>query len=178
MTTNFLTSKFYKELESSLPSSTEVERRIWANTIIEKDIDLKHLSNLLKGEPKIASRYLWLLSDIGIFNPNKLFTALPYLFDLCNQLDPIYKRSFASFWLYAGVPIENEGAAVELLFQLLISTETNVTIKARAMLVLFKLTEKYPELKNELKLCLKDQMDKYSVSFKKRVIKVLNKLEE
>lgn len=172
------TTEFYKELEFSLATSTGEKRKIWAATIIEKDIDIKDLSKLLECERKIAIRFLWLLSDIGILNPNKLFAELPFLFELCENLNPIYKTSFASFWLYVGVPFENEGKAIDLLFHFLLSNDTNVTIKSRALLVLFKLTKKYPELKNELKLCLKDQMGKYTTDFEKRVTKILIELEK
>lgn len=172
------TAKFYMDLEFSLATSTGEKRKIWAATIIEKNIDIKYLSKLLKCEQKIAIRFLWLLSDIGILNPNKLLAELPFLFDLCEHLNPIYKTSFASFWLYAGVPSENEGKAIDLLFHLLLSNDTNVTIKSRALFVLFKLTKKYPELKNELKICLKDQMAKHTNDFEKRATKILIEIEQ
>ena len=168
----------YKELESSLSSSSEDQRKVWAATIIENDINLTDLSNLLKCEQKVATRFLWLISRIGLYKPNKLFIELPFLLDFCGQLNPIYKTSFANFWLIAGLPEENEGEAIDLSFKWLLSTHTNVTIKSRAVFVLLKLTKKYPELKNELKLCLEDQMDKHSNDFKNRVIKVLNTLEK
>lgn len=170
--------EFYKELESSLPKSTGQQRKMWAATIIEKNIDLKDLSRLLKFEQKIATRFLWLLSDIGIQDPGKLFSALPFLLEACEHLDNIYKTSFASLWLIASVPPENEGKAIDLLFQWLLSTDINVTLKARSFLVLFNLTKKYPELKNELKLCLEDQLDKYTKDFRKRASKILIKLQE
>ena len=93
MSDNFSYSEFYRELETSLPTSTAEKRRIWATTIIEKNIDIKELSNLLKGEQKIAIRFLWLLSEIGTFNQSKLYDVLPYFLDLSVYLDPNYKTS-------------------------------------------------------------------------------------
>ena len=75
------------------------------------------------------------------------------------------------------MPLENEGKAVDLLFEILLSYDTNVTAKSRAFLVLLKLTKKYPELKNELRHCLMEQSDKYSTDFKKRSNEILRKLE-
>lgn len=170
-------TKFYKVLESSLSTSTGEQRKIWAITILEKNIDIKSLSGLLKCEQKTAIRFLWMLSDIGILNPNKLLNVLPFLLNLCSELNHSYKTSFASYWLYTGVPLVNEGEAIDLLFQWLLSPDTNVTVKSRTFLVLFKLTEKYPEIKNELALCLKDQMDKHTKSFKKRASKILKQIE-
>lgn len=178
MNVNFSHTNFYKELESSLATSTEEQRKVWATTIIEKEIDIKGLSKLLRNERRIAARFLWLLSGVGILNPNKLFIELPFLLDLCHQLNPIYKTSFANFWLIAGIPSENEGEAIDLLFKWLLSNDTNITIKSRSLLVLFNLTKKYPELKNELKICLEDQIDRHSNDFKKRANKILIKLEQ
>ena len=111
-------------------------------------------------------------------NPGKLFSVLPFLLEFSeNNLSFKYKTALASYWLYVGVPPENEGKAIDLLFQILLSNDTNVTIKSRALLVLYKLTRKYPELKGELKLCLVDQLDKHSLSFKKRAAKILNEIE-
>jgi len=177
MNPNFSNIELYRDLELSLASSSVEKRKIWATAIIEKDIEIKSLSKLLECEQKIANRFLWLLTEIGQLNPNKLFIELPYLFDLCDNLNPIYKQSFATFWLVAGVPPENESKAIDLLFQLLLSKNTNITIKSRAILVLCQLTKKYPELKNELRLCLQEQMDRHSNTFKNRAMKILTKIE-
>ncbi|NUY79608.1 hypothetical protein HUK80_01775 [Flavobacterium sp. MAH-1] len=178
MSLKFSPIDFYKELESSLPTSTEDQRKVWATAIIEKSIAIKDLSGLLKGEQKIASRFLWLLGRIGMSNPNTLFVELPFLLDFCDQVNPIYKMSFANFWLIAGVPPENEGKAIDLSFKWLLSADTNVTIKSRSLSVLFKLTKKYPELKNELKFCLEDQMDKHSNEFRKKATKILLEISQ
>lgn len=175
---NFSYDIFYKELELLLPASSAAQRRIWATTILENNIDIKDLSSLLTSEPKIATRFLWLLSEIGTFDPNTLLNVLPFLLELSDSLNPVYKQSFASFWFIVGVPLENEGRAIDLLFKLLWAADTNTSIKSRALFVLFKLTQKYPELKNEFKLCLNDQLGKYSVDFDKKVTKLITALEQ
>lgn len=168
---------FYKELETSLGSSTANERIIWAKHIIENNIAIKDLSSLISAEPKIATRYLWLLSEIGILNPIYLLQELPFLFEQCKKIQPSLTSSFANFWHLAGVPVENESEAITLLFHWLLSPKINSTIKSRSIWVLFALTKKYPELGNELKLCIQDQQYKHSKDFEKRVQKVLQKLE-
>lgn len=178
MNDTFSNTDFYNELESSLSGSTEEQRKIWALAIIENNLDLRDLSGLLFCEKKTATRFLWLLGRIGMTSPNKLVSVLPFLLVLSDDLDPAYKTSFANFWLLAGVPSENEGKAIDLMFQWLLSAETNVTIKSRSIFVLFKLTKKYPELKDELKFCLIDQMDKHTADFKKKVVKVLLEMEK
>jgi hypothetical protein len=172
------TPVFLKELKSLLPKSSYEQRKMWATYIIEKNIDLKELSELLKCEKKIATKFLWMLSDIAILSPNKLLNELPYLMNLCSTVNQDYKTYFASYWLYVGVPFENEGEAIDLLFQFIVSPKTNITTKSRSVLVLFNLTKKYPELKNELRYSLKDQLNKYSKDFDKRVAKILVRIDE
>lgn len=172
------TNFFLKELKSSLPKSSYEQRKKWATFILEQNIDLKELTELLKYEKEIATKFLWMLSDIAILSPNKLLTELPYLLNLCNAYNQDYKTSFASFWLYVGVPTVNEGEAIELLFQFILSPKINITVKSRSALVLFNLTKKYPELKNELRYSLKDQLYKYSKDFDKRITKILMLINE
>lgn len=172
----FSYADFYHELEYFLPKSTEEQRQTWAATIINQDLDLKDLSRLLFCEKKVATRFLWMLSGIGMKKSGKLFEVLPYLLELSTELNPAYQTAFANYWLIAGVPPENEAQAIDLSFQWLMDPGITVTIKSRALFVLFRLTEKYPELKNELTLCLEDQMDKHSKDFRKRALKVLHEL--
>lgn len=163
-------------LQTSLYASNAAQRLEWAKSIEENDLDLKFFFQILKGEKKTAVRFMWFLTEVGTLNPKKLLEALPQLLDICEGLDPIFKTSFASYWLIAGVPLEQETKAIDLMFYYAYSPDTNVTIKSRAILVLCKLTMKYPDLKNELVLCIKDQKDKYTKDFEKRMERVLKGL--
>lgn len=168
---------FYKELENNLPQSTSEDRRKWAVQIIEQDFDLQYLSNLLLCDPKVATRFLWLLTGIGQLRAEKLFQELPFLLQLNKQLTHLKTEgSFANYWRIVGVPPENEGEVIDLLFSWLQSTEVNVTAKSRVVFVLFDLTQKYPELKNELRICLEDQLEKNTKDFDRRAQKILKKL--
>lgn len=171
-------ASFYNELKTTLGKSSGAQRRLWATYIIENKIELQVLTGLLKEDTKIASRFLWLLTDVGLAHAPTLFVDLPFLLKQCQHLDAAYKTSFASFWLITGVPHENEAEAIDLLFHWLMAADINITIKSRAALVIFNLTEKYPELKNELKLCLIDQKDKYTNDFKKRTTKLLSRIDQ
>lgn len=168
---------FYRELEANLAKSTEEQRQSWAKTIVERNIDLEDLSELLRCEHRIVSRFLWMLSGIGLIEPKKLFDSLPFLVESVEKMKPVYRTAFANYWRIAGVPLQNEGKAIDWCFEWLLSAEANLTIKSRALFVLFDLTKKYPELKHELKICLIDQKDKYSKDFEKRVAKILKELE-
>lgn len=177
MTTENSFIEFYHKLEHALPKSTADERMKWASIIIDRNYDLKELSKLLFENKQISTRFLWLLSDIGGIDSKVLFDELPYLFNLRDKINHLEtKASFANYWLLVGVPIQNEAEAITLLFEWLQSNEVNVHTKSRSLFVLFNLTKKYPELKNELKLCLEDQLDKNTPDFNKRANKILVEL--
>jgi len=178
MTNNFIYYDFYEELKTELPTSLAIQRKRWAFFIIENKIDIKALSILLQSDKKTGLRYAWLLSEIGQLNADSLFAELPYLLKLSEQIDHFYFiESFATYWLIAGVPNENESQAIELLFGWVLSNEINVTTKFRALQVLVQLCNKFPELKNELFICLEDQEGKQSKDFEKKIKKVLIELK-
>ena len=169
--------EFYNKLETSLPTSTVDIRNKWVSEIIENKIEIKDLSKLLWSGKRVSTRFLWLLSEIGMMNPDILHKELPFLLQLGDEISHFdFKKSFASFWLISGVPLKNESQAIDLLFNWIQSVSTDVTTKSRALLVLFELTKKYPELKNELRICLADQIIKEQNGFTKRAKKIMDQL--
>ncbi len=171
-------SEFYHHLQKRLPKSTAADRTTWASQIVEEEISLRELSDLLQCKREVATRFLWLLSDVGDVDSAYLLKELPFLFELSSTIQHLNIRpAFAKYWLLAGVPPENEGEAMDLLFGWLLSSETKVTLKSNAIFALLRLIQKYPELKQELKLSLEEQLGKYSLNFDKRLEKVLKGLE-
>lgn len=177
MTSSFSSNPFYLELKSSLSSSTDEQRKLWTLTIISENISITSLAPLLSSGGKTSSHFLWLASDVAIQNPKRFLVELPALFDFIEQNHSSYLSSFASWWHYCGVPVENEAKAVDYLFKWFLSGKTSVHIKTRALWVLVELSKKYPELKHELKICLGEEMDKYSAEFRKRAVKILAQLK-
>ena len=171
------TTELYNELKNYLPNSTSLDRKKWANSIIQENLNLKELSSLLKCDKKIALRFQWLLSEIGFLKPNLLYKELPFLLKLSEEINQIdFKVAFATYWMITDVPPQNEAIAIELLFNWLLDSNTNVTTKSRSLNVLVKLTKKYPELKNELKTSLEEQIDKNTNDFARKGIKILENI--
>lgn len=161
------------DLENRLARSTDADRKEWAKRIAENHTNLRDLcQHLLKSKYEIASRFLWLLTDIGTLAPELLHAQLPFILDLyrkraLQQLD--MPASLANYWKTTGVPEENEGEAIELLFTWLQSPQTKVNTKARALSVLLVMYSKYPDLKVELLACLKDQLGKNTEAFDRKI---------
>lgn len=166
--------KLFHELKILLPNSSGRERFKWAQTIVQQEIDLVRLAGLLEDEYQVSSRFLWLLSEIGLLDPEKLHDFLPTVLKKIRQTNhKNVEASLAKFWLLSGVPPQNESEAITLLFTWIQSNQVNVTGKSRSMQVLYKLSKKYPELTTELKSCLEYQVDKHSTNYQKKVKNLL-----
>ena len=137
----------YTELENNLPKSSAADRQIWTRQILEEEIDLIMLFPLIFGTPQIATRFLWLLSEIGSSAPKYLKQYLPYLFTILPQLSHLKSEgTFANYWLLCGIPNENEAEVITLLFDWINSPNTNVTTKSRSIKVIEVLPVSYTHL--------------------------------
>lgn len=173
-------TQFINTLKQSLKSSTLQQRTLWIAQIVDEEIDIKELCDLFLYEDRTtALRFSWFLSEIGMYKSTDLLAVLPYLFERRKQTSiKGFTYSFVKYWRIAGVPQENKGDAINLLFDWLIDPATSVSVKTHAMEVLFGLTKEFPDLKNELITCIEDQVDKTKVSFgikAKEILKALKK---
>lgn len=164
-------------LTLKLEKSNGSQRMAWAATIIEQKIKISSLLTIIENEPKRALRFMWLLSDIGNQSETYLSEELPFLWDYFKKSPIEIRCSFAAYWHYCGVPLENEGEAIDFLFCILNDSSINVTVKSRAAWVLVKMAQKYPDLKPELLTCLSDQKDLFSADFSKRIQKLIIQLK-
>lgn len=168
----------YNQLVNELRTSDANQRIAWAHHIIDVQISLLALSKILYEEERTARRFTWLLSDIGLVHPETLREAIPQLFRERKQVPlPNFERAFCSYWRIAGIPEEQEGEAIDLLFGWLMDANVNVHVKNHALECLQKLAEKYPDLKHELELVLHEQLDKNTATFRKKAMKALESLK-
>ena len=144
-------NELYQELLQKLATSDGDDRRKWAMQIVDSEIDLMELTPLLFADKKTAYRFSWLLSDVGEAKPEILFNVLSYTFEHRGKTDiPNFKQQFVKYWRLSGLPEDDKGTAIDLMFSLLTDPTVGVHIKSVASEVLYNLTGEYPELKNEL----------------------------
>lgn len=168
--------RLYNELLAGLAGSTGAERVAWAKQIANCDMDLKELLPLLYADKKTAYRFSWMLSDVGIAYPQKLFSELPGIFERRKETDILnFEQQFVKYWRLCGVPEENKGEAIDMMFRMLTDPKESVHIKTVALDVLYELTKEYPELKNELRLCIEETKEEQS-SFKQKSERILKQL--
>ncbi len=171
------TNSLYEELLAKLATSDGADRRSWGRMIAEQDVDMERLMPLLFTEKKTAQRFAWLLSDIGIAGAGKLFNVLSFAFAKRHETAiPGFEQQFVKYWRIAGVPEQDKGQAIDLMFNLLTDPTVGPHIKSVSAEMLHSLTKEYPDLVNELKLCLEQELDKNTDAFRKKAEGILRKL--
>ncbi|MEQ8415379.1 MAG: hypothetical protein RIB71_12970 [Imperialibacter sp.] len=107
---------------------------------------------------------------------------LPYLGKMIDLLDEnvhdSLKRNILRTMQFIDVPEEHWDKTVQYCFELLQSKKEPVAVKVFGMTVLANLCQKLPELKNELRIIIEDQMPYGSAGFRSRGSKILKKLQQ
>lgn len=151
--------------------------RKWARFITENNVDIQDLLGLLDEDRFTAMRFLWLMGGLVEIDPERVAPMFPYFFEKRHTITvPNYDRSLAKFCCLAGIPEEIEGEVTDALFQWILDPKVSTSTKSFAVLALFNQTQKYPDLKPELRMVIEDQLDKNGSSFEKRAGKVLEEL--
>lgn len=163
--------------DSLLKVNTDANRKHWANHIKSNNIALTSLAELIETEHPIAMRFSWLLGDLCEQSPEIVFPIVALLFNKRHQITiPHFNRSLAKFFYNCGIPEEIAGEALDELFKWLLDTKSNVTTKHYAMLVLYQLALKHPEIQPELKAAIQHQLTLNTATFEKQARKLLLKL--
>lgn len=156
---------------------SDASLRNWARNLSENNVDLQDLLLLLDEDRFTAMRFLWLMGGLVEIDPARVAPVVPYLFAKRHEITvPNYDRSIAKFCWLAGIPEELEGEVIYALFKWILDPKISTSTKSFVVLALFKQTEKHPDLKQELKIVIEDQLHKNGSSFEKRAGKILAKL--
>ncbi len=97
---------------------------------------------------------------------------------LRNSSSDAVKRNTIRAWQFVAIPDEYLDDVTDLCFTFLGSQQEPVAIKVFSMSVLLNIVRKIPELKNELRIIIEDQMPYGSAGFCSRGNKVLKALEK
>jgi hypothetical protein len=132
----------------------------------------------LADEYGLAQRAAWSVCFAAQQKPEMIY---PHIKDLVSVL---YKKNVHDVVIRNSVrvlqaieiPEKYHGAVMDACFQLLEKPGTAVAIKVFSLTTLFNLSEKYPEIKPELKIIINDRLDYETAAFKSRAKKILPKL--
>src|SRR5690554_4424535 len=144
---------------------------------IENDADrFGQLFHLFRnGERRIAQRAAWSVSYCVEKFPELIY---PYCGEMVDYLrtpgihDSI-KRNILRIFRDINIPVEMEESLLELCFDYLMDKKEAVAIRVFAMKVLANLAEKYPEINNELKILIEDELPYSKPAFVSRGREIL-----
>jgi hypothetical protein len=130
------------------------------------------------GEPPLPQRAAWVLDGVTLKYPelfNDIFdeavTFLPH-----ENHDAVHRALAKILGLRDTIPEKHQGILFSLAIDWMMSPTKAVAIKVHCMSMACTIAMPIPELREELALVIKDQMDLNTVGFRSRGNKILKKL--
>jgi len=156
--------------EHSKPHAVYLSKKIGADQeAFDELIDL-----FIHDEYRVTQRAAWVVSHCVDQHPWLIEKHLePIILNLQNNVNDAVKRNTVRVLQFVDIPEDLMGITAEICFDYLNSGKEPVAIKAHSMTVLFNIIKKFPELKEELKLSIEDQLPFGSAGFKSRGTKIL-----
>ncbi|MBX2840868.1 MAG: hypothetical protein KTR26_03800 [Flammeovirgaceae bacterium] len=143
----------------------------------EKFAELTDL--FLHSEMRVTQRASWVVGHCADLHPELIHPHLTNLVNnLRNNIHDAVKRNTIRILQDIEIPEDLIGDVADICFEFLQSNKETIAIKVFSMTVLFNITKSIPELKNELKVIIEDQMPYGSAGFKSRGRKILKQLNK
>ena len=133
---------------------------------------------MLNGSYTITQRASWVVSCCSDNHPELIQPHLTAV--IRNLKKPVHdavKRNTLRLLQNISIPKKLHGITTDLCFKFLISTKEPVAVKAFAMTILYRITLTEPDLKNELRIIIEDQMPYSSPGFLSRGKKIISLLK-
>jgi len=128
---------------------------------------------------RVTQLAAWPLGICAEKHPHLVQPYLSQMIDnLAKDVHDAVKRNTVRALQFIEIPEELLGEAANNCFALLESNKEPIAIKVFSMTVLGNICEKEPDLGQELKLIIEDQLPYGSAGFKSRAKKVLKKIEK
>ena len=133
----------------------------------------------LGNEYRVTQRGAWVVSHCADEYPFLIKKHIkPIILNLQNDVNDSVKRNTVRALRDIEIPEDLHGITTEICFGLLNSGKEPVAIKIHAMVIFQNIVKIYPELKEELKLSIEEQLPYGSAGFKNRGNKVLKSLDK
>jgi hypothetical protein len=134
---------------------------------------------LINESDLIAQRASWSISYCIEKHPTLIKPHLKKVIkNLHKPIHDAVKRNTTRLLQHIEIPKTLWGETVDICFKFLLSTKEPVAIKVFSMTVLYRIAQKEPDLKNELKIAIEDQMPYSSPAFVSRGKKILALLQQ
>jgi hypothetical protein len=137
----------------------------------------KIIQIIYKSEAPLPQRASWLLTVISRKNPQLI---VPYIDLFVNSITDFkidgIKRNILNALFTQKIPKQLQGKIVNICFDFILSPSETVAVKVISLDIISKFIKDYPELKNELKAAIEDQLPKTTIAFRSKGSKILKKL--
>lgn len=140
----------------------------WIGTDTKRFNQLFYL--FLNDEYRVSQRAAWALSYAAIAHPHLMRNNYDKLLINLKKtgLHNSIKRNSVRLLQAVNFPEKYDGVIMEICFNYLASPDETVAVKAFSLSVLHKLSKKYPEIINEVKIIIHDQLPHQTAAFKSR----------
>lgn len=167
----------FKSLLANIPSG--VEKDLFIREVGKSEQRFSSLLNLaLYDKDPLAWRAAWILDGAAEVSPE---IALNHIRQIVQRLPEINSggtiRSLLRLLCRYNIPEEEQGLLIDLCFGYMVSELYPVAVKVHAMQIIYNHCLLYPELKDELKTVIEDQVSNNSVGFKSRGMRIIRQLE-
>ncbi len=169
-------------IEQALLAPTKQTKAITYNIAEYAVEDPSHFEELItcfnSSDDKLSPRAAWALSFACMLDST---LALPYLPCIINHLSKnsdAVKRNSLRVLHEIEIPVHYHGEITNLCFNLTTDSSQSSAIKSYSLGILGKFCKLYPDLRNEVKIIINDQMPYESAAFKSRgrnILKLFNK---
>lgn len=134
----------------------------------------------LSPEYRVAQRAAWSVSWAALRQPQMI---QPYIRDLVaclkkTDIHPALIRNSVRVLEQVNIPEKFHGEVMNACFGFIESPGTPAAIKAFSLTILFRLSHRYPEIGQELKLIIENRWETESPAFKSRARKILTALRK
>ena len=131
----------------------------------------------LGNEYRVTQRAAWPLSYCVQAHPNLIKKHLKkIILKMKNPVHAAVKRNTVRFLQDIDIPASLEGITADICFQMLNSNDEPIAVKVFSMTVIANICKSHPELRQELKLSIEEQLPYATTGFQNRANKILKKL--
>jgi len=138
----------------------------------------KLMSYCFSGNEKTSSNAANIAAKISSRYPEIAAAHIPEIIRNLNgtQSGPAFKRHALKILQQHEIPDKETGVLIHLCFEYITGFVEPPAVKAHALTVLYMLSARYPEIRNELKLVIEERFDNESAAFKSRAKKILKSI--
>lgn len=150
----------------------------WVGTDKRRFRELMDL--FLKGDYRTTQRAAWIVNHCA---DEHIELVIPYINRMMDRMleanvHVAVKRNVVRVLQDIDIPRQLAGKVATLCFEMLASAKEPVAVKVFSMTVLANIAQQEPELKNEIRILVEQQMPTGSAGFKSRGMKILRQLEK